>query len=486
MTIKELETRTGMTRANIRFYEQEGLLSPARQPNGYRDYSDADREALEKIKLLRALHLDLNTIRALQKGEADLTRSLDGCLGGLDADREALDRASRVCRELRDAGTDYAGLDPIPWLEELERDPVPDSPRFAPPDDRAPTPERYLHPWRRYFARAADLALCGLPWAALCFLVFHWNPPSNLWTRLLNTYAAYGVMLVAEPLLLHFWGTTPGKAVFGITIRDAAGEKLSHAQAQARTLAVFGRGMGWGIPIYRLYRLWKSFNAKEDNPEDWAHTDDGTPERYGFANDAGWRCVACAGLFLLVGGLSVLIFLQSLMPPNHGALTEAEFYENCNFYMDYLDLNGNRRLDSAGNWVEPPSNGVVVAMEGIGGTRTVRYSVTVDENGAVTGAAVELAVSGHQLLWVGHDDAAIAALALAGSRANCLNFHPYQWVELVQGEQWDYDVTRDGLRLTRRTQLEHLNSDNLNTVVTVQDGQTGTVAQRFEIAVAAE
>ena len=36
MTIKELEERTGMTRANIRYYEQEGLLAPARKENGYR------------------------------------------------------------------------------------------------------------------------------------------------------------------------------------------------------------------------------------------------------------------------------------------------------------------------------------------------------------------------------------------------------------------------------------------------------------------
>ena len=28
MTIKELEQRTGMPRANIRYYEEEGLLSP--------------------------------------------------------------------------------------------------------------------------------------------------------------------------------------------------------------------------------------------------------------------------------------------------------------------------------------------------------------------------------------------------------------------------------------------------------------------------
>ena len=72
MTIKELEERTGMTRANIRYYENEGLLRPARLANGYRDYSEADVSALEKIKLLRQLHMDLETIRAVQSGALPL------------------------------------------------------------------------------------------------------------------------------------------------------------------------------------------------------------------------------------------------------------------------------------------------------------------------------------------------------------------------------------------------------------------------------
>lgn len=51
MTIAELEARSGMTRANIRFYESEGFLSPARRENGYRDYSEADLELLLRLEL---------------------------------------------------------------------------------------------------------------------------------------------------------------------------------------------------------------------------------------------------------------------------------------------------------------------------------------------------------------------------------------------------------------------------------------------------
>ena len=37
MTIKEIEALSGLNRANIRYYESEGLLAPERSSNGYRD-----------------------------------------------------------------------------------------------------------------------------------------------------------------------------------------------------------------------------------------------------------------------------------------------------------------------------------------------------------------------------------------------------------------------------------------------------------------
>lgn len=46
MKIKEVEQRTGISSANIRFYEKEGLLNPRRsKENNYRDYAQQDVEA---------------------------------------------------------------------------------------------------------------------------------------------------------------------------------------------------------------------------------------------------------------------------------------------------------------------------------------------------------------------------------------------------------------------------------------------------------
>ena len=95
MTSKEMEARSGVPRANIRYYEAEGLLAPARSGNGYRDYSEEDLRTLEKIKLLRRLGVTIEALRALRDGRAELSAVLDRRLaggGGAGLRRPAADR----------------------------------------------------------------------------------------------------------------------------------------------------------------------------------------------------------------------------------------------------------------------------------------------------------------------------------------------------------------------------------------------------------
>ena len=82
MTSKEMEARSGVPRANIRYYEAEGLLAPARSGNGYRDYSEEDLRTLEKIKLLRRLGVTIEALRALRDGRAELSAVLEAAGGG--------------------------------------------------------------------------------------------------------------------------------------------------------------------------------------------------------------------------------------------------------------------------------------------------------------------------------------------------------------------------------------------------------------------
>ena len=77
MTIREIEEQLGLPRATVRYYEREGLLSPARGGNNYRDYTAEDVATLEKICLLRQLDMPLETIKAVQRGEVALQEALE-------------------------------------------------------------------------------------------------------------------------------------------------------------------------------------------------------------------------------------------------------------------------------------------------------------------------------------------------------------------------------------------------------------------------
>ena len=64
--IGEAATKSGVSAANIRFYEKDKLLSPqGRSDNSYRMYSDSDIHRLRFIRACRALDMSLGEVRTL-------------------------------------------------------------------------------------------------------------------------------------------------------------------------------------------------------------------------------------------------------------------------------------------------------------------------------------------------------------------------------------------------------------------------------------
>ena len=120
MTIREIEALSGVTRANIRFYESEGLLTPNRMENGYRDYTRSDLDTLHKIRLLRALGLGIDEIRKLSAGETALGEALESRLSAMQTEQRTLVRAEEVARAMLRAHADYATLDTGRYLAALE------------------------------------------------------------------------------------------------------------------------------------------------------------------------------------------------------------------------------------------------------------------------------------------------------------------------------------------------------------------------------
>ena len=66
MKIQEFAQRTGLSPQTIRYYESMGLLpSPARTPNGYRDYHEKDVDRARFVSGIRSLDLSLDEIKEL-------------------------------------------------------------------------------------------------------------------------------------------------------------------------------------------------------------------------------------------------------------------------------------------------------------------------------------------------------------------------------------------------------------------------------------
>ena len=101
MKINEVEAAVGVTKKNIRFYEEEGLITPGREPgNGYRSYSQADVERLRRIKLLRKLDVPLADIREMLEGRKTLAEGMAQQLERLSTRRKDLNEAIGFCEML--------------------------------------------------------------------------------------------------------------------------------------------------------------------------------------------------------------------------------------------------------------------------------------------------------------------------------------------------------------------------------------------------
>nr|WP_042193290.1 MerR family transcriptional regulator [Kibdelosporangium sp. MJ126-NF4]CEL20683.1 MerR-family transcriptional regulator [Kibdelosporangium sp. MJ126-NF4]CTQ89596.1 MerR-family transcriptional regulator [Kibdelosporangium sp. MJ126-NF4] len=97
MRIGELARRTGVSERALRYYETQGLLTPQRQPSGYRVYSADDVPAVRRIRILLAAGLGTAQIHAMLPCVVDddgvLTPDCPELVDGLVQHRDRIDEA---------------------------------------------------------------------------------------------------------------------------------------------------------------------------------------------------------------------------------------------------------------------------------------------------------------------------------------------------------------------------------------------------------
>lgn len=125
MKINEVEALAGITKKNIRFYEAEGLLYPARNAeNGYRDYCEEDVASLKRIKLMRKLGVPIEEIRQMQSNTHTVGDSMRRHLVTLEREKRNTEQSIAFCGELAGCDKPFAALDPeaiLLRMEEMEQ-----------------------------------------------------------------------------------------------------------------------------------------------------------------------------------------------------------------------------------------------------------------------------------------------------------------------------------------------------------------------------
>ena len=281
-----MEEKTGISRSNIRFYEAEGLICPNRRENGYRDYSEENAEVLMKVKLLRSMEVPLDHVKAVVFGEKRLNDVLNELEAELDRRQAHQDRARLILRQLRQSSTEFDSLDPEVLLPMLDSE--------AAVED---APPRLNLPWRRFWARRFDYFL----YSATITLLIH----DFMYREGIAALLILPAMLFIEPMLLKLFGTTPGKAIFGIRVTNLDGDRLDYQTALERTWTVMWEGIAMNIPLICLYFQYKSLQTvQEEYPLSWEGESELT-----FRDDKKWRYILFVPLYL-----ALRVFLKYSVP----------------------------------------------------------------------------------------------------------------------------------------------------------------------------
>jgi hypothetical protein len=155
-------------------------------------------------------------------------------------------------------------------------------------------------------------------------------------------------MILIEPLLLHAFGTTPGKALLGISVLDKAGRKPTFKQSFFRLFRVAFNGYGLLIPLYSIYRMYINYKeCKEHSIMVW----DKRNHLITTLRDKNAARLVIAALFnILLAFLIGFTTSVAFMPQYRGNISAVQFQNNVE---RYARLHG-MLLRSDSSVVRPP------------------------------------------------------------------------------------------------------------------------------------
>jgi DNA-binding transcriptional MerR regulator len=108
MRIGELSERTGVPPRLLRYYDEQGLLSPARAGNGFRDYEESAVARVAEIRRLLDAGLPIRIIKAVRPcRDSPAVHSDPGLIAEIERYHDVLDARVRCLARNRDALAAY-------------------------------------------------------------------------------------------------------------------------------------------------------------------------------------------------------------------------------------------------------------------------------------------------------------------------------------------------------------------------------------------
>lgn len=120
MFINEVEHIVGLSKKSIRYYEENGLLSVARnKENDYRIYTEEDIKKLKTIKFLRELGVPIRDLKLLSTGELLLEDCMQDRIHKINEEEKNYNKVKNMCIEISKSKSTFDNIDITNYFEKI-------------------------------------------------------------------------------------------------------------------------------------------------------------------------------------------------------------------------------------------------------------------------------------------------------------------------------------------------------------------------------
>lgn len=120
MFINEVEHLVGLSKKSIRYYEENGLLSPKRnKDNDYRVYTEEEIQRLKIIKFLRELDVPVRDLKRLQDGTMSLEECMNDRIKKIEDEEANYQKIKEMCLEIAQSKETYQDIDITKYFQEV-------------------------------------------------------------------------------------------------------------------------------------------------------------------------------------------------------------------------------------------------------------------------------------------------------------------------------------------------------------------------------